>query len=115
MGLDDLSQLLSKFLLCSRHVILAGAFNIDLMSNCTNIVNYQHVLCDFQLTQYVTGPSRVTEYSSTLIDHHIVGMSEISVSDIRQAIGLSDHQVQILDLDITVQHPCCFLLGSSFS
>ena len=32
-------------------------------------------------------------------------MSSISVLDIKQAIGLSDHRVQILDLNIVVQRP----------
>ena len=50
------------FLLCEK----SGAILLVLVGLST--VNYQHVLCDFQLTQYVTAPSRVTEYSSTLIE-----------------------------------------------
>ena len=74
------------------------------MSNCSSTVNYQNILSDFQLTQFVSGPSRVTELSSTLIDH-ILCTSSILVLDVKQAIGLSEHRVQILVLNIVVQRP----------
>ena len=104
VGLGDLCQLLSKLSLCSRHIVLAGDLNINLMNDCSATANYQNILSDFQLTQFVPGPSRVTDLSSTLIDH-ILCTSSISVLDVKQAIGLSDHRVQILDLDIMVQRP----------
>ena len=44
----------------------------------------------------------MTDLSLTLIDH-ILCTSSISLLDVKQAIGLSDHRVQILDLDIVVQ------------
>jgi len=60
------------------------------MSDCADAVNYQHLLSDFHLVQHVTGPSRVTTSSSTLIDY-IVCTSDISVLEVCQAIVLSDH------------------------
>jgi len=61
------------------------------------------LLSDFSLIQHVVGPSRVTGTSSTLIDH-IVRTPAISVLDVQQAIGLSDHRMQIAVMDV-VQRP----------
>lgn len=62
IGLDDLGQLLSKVLLISHHVILAGDLNIDMLSTCATS-NYQNLLSDikFNLVQHVINPSRLTE------------------------------------------------------
>ena len=84
----------SKLSLCSHHIVLAGGLNMSDFSTRT--------LFDFQLTQFVPGPSRVTELSSTLIDR-ILCTSSISVLDVKQTIGISDHRVQVLDLNIVVQ------------
>ena len=53
------------------------------------------------MTGFGTIP-QVTDVSSTLIDH-ILSALDISVSFTTQATGLSDHNVQIVDFDITVQ------------
>ena len=47
------------------------------------------------------GPSRVTATSSTLIDH-IVSSSQVPVLRSVQTCGLSDHKVQIVNLDYSV-------------
>lgn len=104
MCLDELGQLLSKLLLCSCHVILAGDINVNMMSDCAVSTNHLAMLNDFHLVQCVTGPSRVTDTSSTLIDH-IVCTPAVLVLSVRQAIGVSDHRVQIANLDIIVQRP----------
>ena len=85
-----------------KHVIIAGDFNIDLLVDSAAKNKYCDLLSDFQLIQSVSGPSRVTDVSSTLIDH-ILSTLDISVSFTTQATGLSDHNVQIVDFDITVQ------------
>ena len=69
IGLDDLGQLLSKLMLVSRHMVLAGDLNIDMLSTCAATTNHQDLFDDFNLVQHVSGPSRVTESSSSLIDH----------------------------------------------
>ena len=47
------------------------------------------------------GPSRVTATSSTLIDHIISGL-QIPVLRSIQVCGLSDHRVQIVNLDYSL-------------
>jgi len=81
VGLDDLGQLLAKLSSCYRHIVLAGDFNTNLMSDCADVINYQHLLSGFHLVQHVIGPSRVTTSSSTFIDH-IVCTPDISVLEV---------------------------------
>lgn len=64
---------------------------------------YQNLLSDFNLVQHVTGPSRVTE-TSTLIDH-VVSIPVVSMLSEKQAFGLSDHHVQLVDIDVVMQRP----------
>ena len=74
------------------------------MNTCAATTNYKNLLSDFNLVQHVVGPSRVTDISSTLIDH-VVSTPAVSVLSVKQAIGLSDHRVQIADIDVVVQRP----------
>ena len=46
VGLGDFCQLLSKLSLCSRHIVLAGDLNINLLSDCSATANYQNILSD---------------------------------------------------------------------
>ena len=100
--LDDFCQVLSRLLLSVRHVILAGDVNIDLFADSAAKAAYNDLLIDFRLRQLILEPSRVTDTSSTLIDH-IICTVDLPVLDIQQAVGLSDHRVQIVDFDIVIQ------------
>ena len=104
VGLFDLYQILSKLYVVTQYVILAGDFNIDVLNESAAKDQYFNLLSDFQLTQLVDSPSRVTEYSSSLVDHVLCSPS-VCVSSVAQATGLSDHRAQIADFAITVQRP----------
>ena len=95
-GLHDLCQLLSKLFVVTQHVILAGDFNIDALRESAAKDQYCNFLCDFQLTQLIDSPSRVTEYSSSLVDH-VLCTPSVCVSTVAQATGLSNHGTQIPD------------------
>ena len=86
-------------MLVSRHAVLADDLNIDMLSTCAATANYQDLFNDFNLVQHVTSLSRVAESSLTLTDH-IVSTSVVSMLNVKQALGLSDHHVQIADIDI---------------
>ena len=73
----------------------------DLLSDGGHCAAYNNLLADFYLTQHVAGPSRVTATSSTLIDH-IFSSSQVSVLRSVQTCGLSDHRVQIVHLDYSM-------------
>ena len=88
----------------TQHVVLVGDFNMDMLRESAAKDQYSNLLCDFQRTQLVDSPSRVTEYSSSLIDHVLCTPGDC-VSSVTQATGLSDHHAQIADFAITVQRP----------
>ena len=79
-------------------IIFVGDLNIDLFSSGGSSSRYDNLLADFYLTQHVVGASHATDTSSTLIDH-IFACSHISVLRSTQTCGLSDHKVQIVNLD----------------
>ena len=60
--ITDLHTLLPQLFSCSKYVVLAGDFNIDLLKHQSA---YNDCLVDFQLVQLVQGPSRVSQSSST--------------------------------------------------
>lgn len=70
----------------------------------SGVASYTDLLSDFQFTQHVTAPSRVTNCSATLIDHLLVTPS-LTVSRSYQTVGLSDHRCQVLEIDIPVVRP----------
>ena len=99
--IEDLFFLLSQLSIHSQYIVLAGDLNIDLLRQSKHHTDYVDCLTDFQLKQLITEPSRVCPLSSTLIDH-IACSSKLSVCRVLQAIGVSDHRVQVVDLDVLV-------------
>ena len=85
-----------------KHVILAGDFNIDLHNDSSITNRYVSLLSDYGLSQYILQPTRVSLQSSTLTDH-VICTNDISVLNSSQAVGLSDHRVQLVDFDIPTQ------------
>lgn len=74
------------------------------MSTWAAAIDYQNLLRNFSLVQHVTGPLRVINICSTLIDN-IVSTPPGLVLSVKQAIELSDHCVQIADIDVALQRP----------
>ena len=98
-GLQELSTLLDKLCPCVKNIILAGDFNIDLHNDSSITKRYVSLLSDYGLSQYILQPTRVSPQSSTLIDH-VICTNDISVLNSLQAVGLSDHRVQLVDFDV---------------
>ena len=69
--------------------ILMGDFNIDL-NTCTNN-KFINMLQVFDLTQFVREPTRVTQTSSTLIDHVYSSHPENILACFVSDISISDH------------------------
>ena len=83
-------------------MILAGDVNIDLFVDSAATAAYNDFLNDFHLRQLMSEPSSVTDASATLIDH-IICTAVLPVLGVQQAVGLSDHRVQIAHFDIVMQ------------
>ena len=101
----ELRNVFSGLLTLTKHIVIVGDFNINLLSPSTSgVASYINLLSDFKFTQHVTAPSRVTNCSATLIDHLLVTPS-LSVSHSYQTVGLSDHCCQVLEIGIPVVRP----------
>ena len=98
--LVELRDLLMQLLHLSAFVTIVGDFNMDILSS-NDHSDYKNILSDFQFTQHISGPTRVTNSSSTLIDHAL-STSNLAVLQCFQATGLSDHQCQIIEVDIPI-------------
>ena len=87
---------------CTQHFIIAGDFNIDLLKDSVSRNKYCDLLCDYHLTQLIDNPTRLSQYSATLIDHTLCA-PDIPVHSVSQATGLSDHCIQLVDFLVSVQ------------
>ena len=77
----------------NKGIILLGDFNIDLLPdrNHPNVKSWTDVVSNFELEQIITQPTRITETTSTLIDHIYVNTNvNIKNSDVIQW-SISDH------------------------
>ena len=69
--------------------ILMGDFNIDLNSSTNS--KWSHLIQLFDLKQLITEPTRVTQTSSTLIDHVYTTTPATIVESFVSQLSLSDH------------------------
>ena len=70
---------------------------MDILADSSASIEYKNLVADFHLIQHISEPSRVTPVSSTLIDHFITTPS-LTVNSVYQAVGLSDHLLQVVDI-----------------
>ena len=91
-----------SYLFFCKYVLLAGDFNIDLLHASSFRERYHDLLIDFQLVQHIQDPTRVSVSSSTLIDY-VMCSQDISVSNVIQATGVSDHRIQIVEFKIVTK------------
>ena len=59
-----------------KNVILAGDMNIDLVKHTNgNVISYMSTMMSYRYLPYVTLPTRITQFSTTCIDHIFVKKS----------------------------------------
>ena len=103
-GLQELQHIITELSLVSKYIVIAGDFHIDLLSPSTITTVYSEFLSDYNSTQHIVEPSRVTSTSETLIDH-ILTTPNIVAYSMCQSVGLSDHLVQFLDVkSVVIRH-----------
>ena len=105
----EIRNMFSQLLCLTTHVVVVGDFNFDLFTTSSVIREYSDILLDFQFVQHVSDPSRVASSSATLIDH-VLTTPNFTGLQCYQAVGLSDHQSQILEVDVPVIHPASRIL-----
>ena len=69
---QNLAQIRTR--LPSSDVVMVGDFNIDLSTSSVNTNRIINLAMDNDMLQYVTIPTRVTDYSSTIVDHVYIGI-----------------------------------------
>ena len=81
----------------NKEVYIVGDFNVDLIKKSTSESKQILHLMEYQgFQQMVKTPTRITENSNTLIDHHYCSHPEHVLSITSPAFGLSDHNPTIL-------------------
>ena len=110
----ELRSLFSQLLCLTKYIVLVGDLNFDILSNSRVVSDYINALSDFHFIQQIADATRVTNSSVTLIDH-VITTPTLTVLQCYQAVGLSDHQCQILEVDVpTVRVPSHSLMIHSF-
>lgn len=101
----------------SSSVILAGDLNINFNdSDSIATVGLSNLFRSFNLQMHVDCPTRVSQYSSTLIDYFCSNVcSELVDCSVVDA-GLSDHQAVLCRIEVTtLQGPPMYKYGRIFS
>lgn len=93
----------------SKHIILAGDFNVDLIKHDSNS-SYQNlidIMSNYGFIQLVSRPTRVTDHSASLIDHLYTNNQEDTISCNVLTTAVSDHLaiVTTINLDNTSSSP----------
>ena len=99
--LSELWDLFAQLLLLTTHVVVVGDFNFDILPSLSDHSDYMNILSDFQFVQHISGPTRVSSTSATLIDH-AMSTSNLEVLQCFQVAGLSDHRCQIMEVNVPV-------------
>jgi hypothetical protein len=113
--LDDLGNALIDCLLPGLEVILVGDLNCNLMDSCVSGRALSADFCvEFNLTQLVKEPTRVTDTSQTLIEVALTTSTNIiDTCDVKPA-ALSDHSLVCLILKLKSPRPRCTFIVNHY-
>ena len=92
----------------SKHVLLVGDFNMDLIKHSSN-AHCQHQIdtaAQHGFMQIVSRPTRVTDHSATLIDHVYSNSLEKTTSCNVLTIDLSDHLAILTTISLAGSRKC---------
>ena len=85
--------------------ILCCNFNIDYLKDTDRVIQLNALLTTYNLTNIVMFPTRIIEETSTAIDNTFLDTDKYGAYKIQPFHnGLSDHEAQLLMLDLTVRH-----------
>ena len=99
--LDQLRNEIDKIDAGSSEILIVGDFNFDIL-DVAGRAKIDEFCCEFQLTQLVSTPTRVTPTTSTCIDLIFSSHPEcINVVDVLP-LGLSDHSMVIINRNINL-------------
>ena len=90
---EELNTLLLKLSVEGKTVFVTGDLNIDFLKIKSNqiIENYNNMLLSYNFENLIKSPTRMTEKSSTLIDHFYNNNDNIDIKTAIMVDDLSDH------------------------
>jgi hypothetical protein len=101
----DLSELLRTVTKSkSKLIVLAGDFNLDLLKSDTHSPTGEFLnnLVSFSFLPVINLPTRVTDYSATLIDNFFVNCSNLKLSSAVVYSDISDHYPILIDIGLKI-------------
>jgi endonuclease/exonuclease/phosphatase family metal-dependent hydrolase len=101
--IDDFDEILSAKLRSNSEVVITGDFNFDLLKiqNSTHVNSFFETMVTNGLIPKITLPTRISDFSATLIDNCFVKISS-NFSETTAGIlncNISDHQPYFVTLD----------------
>ena len=105
---EELDKFLSIAIVPNKALILCGDFNLDLLKIEERIMinDYFDVLMSHQMLPTVTRPTRVTEFTATLIDNFFVNSMPDSYHTSILYDDLSDHFPILIHINMTATVVC---------
>lgn len=84
----------------SQNTILMGDLNIDLLDECRDTIDYVLLLSSFGLESLCKSPTRITDNSSSCIDHVFINCCRyFNISVITEDWKITDHCCLIIEVD----------------
>lgn len=92
------TSMIEKAISSDNEVFILGDFNCDLLSNtpCVNMRKLTEIANLLQISQLVKKPTRITDSTSTLIDHIYTSNVDIHCKTGVVATSVSDHMLIII-------------------
>ncbi len=88
-------QLTNAYAECN-HVTVSGDFNIDLLKSDADSNTWLELMENYQFSQLINEPTKVTNKSTTLIDHILTTTSDKVRCTKDPKIGISDHSPTVV-------------------
>jgi len=93
----------------NKETIVLGDFNFDLLKSCINSKPWLQLMESLNFTQLVTSPTRITDRTSTLIDHVFTNKPQ-NITEINiPSYALSDH------FPVAITRKCSHNMVKAFS
>ena len=85
----------------SKHTVICGDFNLDFLSSSHNCHVYKDILLSNNMRQIIDKPTRESLFSSSLIDHIIIGHHTTNASSQVHNFSNSDHHLLTMSYKVT--------------
>lgn len=85
------------------NIVLGGDFNIDILDNNLKAKQFLNLMLEYNFTNYIKTPTRVTQTTSTCLDLIFVNFKNTNFQMTVQDLGFSDHFATIMQTKLAKQ------------